>query len=72
MRPPLPDPAHGTRRRYQLRRDPCRCSECRAANASTVARYRARGKWQQLAIPDDVYEKVGDAYDGGDGIRLTP
>lgn len=25
-------PPHGTRRRYQNRRWPCRCDECRAAN----------------------------------------
>jgi hypothetical protein len=38
---PKPDPPHGTRERYQLRRRPCRCDECRAANARAIARYRS-------------------------------
>lgn len=29
-------PPHGTRRRYQFRRRPCRCAECRAANRTYV------------------------------------
>ena len=34
---PVVKPAHGTRARYGLKSDPCRCSLCKAANA----------KWQQ-------------------------
>lgn len=29
---PQPPPPHGTRRRYQFRRLPCRCAKCREAN----------------------------------------
>ena len=36
----LPAPAHGTRARYKLRRSPCRCPACRAANARYVRRWR--------------------------------
>ena len=58
-RPNAVEPAHGTRQRYQLRRDPCRRPECgcRAANARYAAS-RRRG-WVQLTIPVDAYETIG-------------
>ena len=42
-RPPGPEPSHGTRNRYQLRRDPCRCPACKGANTAYVRRRRGRG-----------------------------
>jgi hypothetical protein len=35
-------PPHGTRARYVSRIDPCRCGECRRANAAYIAEYRQR------------------------------
>lgn len=39
-RAPLPE--HGTRARYIHRREPCRCEECKAANAAYLSEYRRR------------------------------
>lgn len=33
---------HGTAARYRLKSDPCRCDDCRQANAAYVAAYRER------------------------------
>lgn len=48
----LPDPPHGTVRRYQLRRDPCRCELCRMAWREWMAGYRARraGRYHQQQL----------------------
>jgi hypothetical protein len=35
-------PEHGTVARYGHRTDPCRCADCRAANAAAVRAYRDR------------------------------
>lgn len=44
MSAPGPEPEHGTRQRYQWRRDPCHCDRCRAANTAYKKEYRLRKK----------------------------
>lgn len=39
-RPEQPLPPHGSRARYQHRRQPCSCPECTGANARYQAAYR--------------------------------
>ncbi|MCU1361267.1 MAG: hypothetical protein JWN99_2556 [Ilumatobacteraceae bacterium] len=61
MARPLGDePAHGTRKRYQLRRDPCRCKPCRLANAEFIARRRGlrtligtKPEWTTQTLPEE-------------------
>jgi hypothetical protein len=61
-RPISPEPPHGTRKRYQLRRDPCNCPPCSAANARyrRARRQAALGlpAWEQTTIPADAYETI--------------
>ena len=51
-RPLGPVPIHGSRSRYQLRGDPCRCADCRCANTAYLRRYRATLRQvRQLTLP---------------------
>lgn len=45
-------PPHGSRRRYQLRRDPCRCAECRHANTQYVRGTRGLITWEIVQLPE--------------------
>lgn len=54
-RPMLPEPPHGTTRRYRLRRDPCRCRACRRAWALYLASYRMkRRRPEQMTLPPEL------------------
>lgn len=67
---PRSDPAHGTRNRYQLRRDPCRCSDCKKASAAyqrawrnhvSAAYRRAYLSWRDEEARDDPSWGEGEA-----------
>lgn len=56
-RPLGPVPEHGTRQRYQLRGDRCRCTDCKAANRVYVSdrrtHRRSRPRWSQPTLPEE-------------------
>lgn len=47
----ISNPPHGTRRRYQLRRDPCHCARCTAANTMYVRSRRGLVTWEEVELP---------------------
>jgi IS5 family transposase len=58
-RPRADLPAHGTRRRYQHRSEPCRCGACTEANAKYVAGRRAvRDLLARVAHQPALYHDV--------------
>jgi hypothetical protein len=51
-------PAHGTRKRYQHRSEPCRCGACTEANAKYIAGRRAIREllarpWTEQQLPTE-------------------
>ena len=62
MARPLGDvPAHGTRRRYQLRHDPCRCPSCTDANTAYVHAWRTGVLYREQQLPDEYLPRETNA-----------